>query len=256
MANTKRESTIVREPTPFLMTRRSTSFSLARILQPGHTPADNLFVDEIYCLPHATYHPTNRRISFPAGHPGPHGIIFFTPKPQISTGWSKTSGESRLLPFAIVLGQKREPEYAFVLLLGSESPDEDFHRIFRKDKRLVGQCMTKEQLKKRLRETSGRGFQWHPSTSVHSHQLDSGLIHAGMTDISKWESWDLRLFVAVQIGPLNLMENTSWVFLQSKKTVCETSQGMKTRSERNNLQEFDDEVKYRLRNWWKMKELG
>lgn len=250
--NFKRESIIVREPAPFSMDPRPTSFSFVRIHHQSDIPQDSFVIDEVYCLPHATYSPTERRIEFPVGHTGPHGVIFFTPRPHTEPRLSQHLRYSRPISFAIVLGQSSEPEYAFVPLLASESPHEDFHLIFHMDKRLVSHCMTKAQLKRGLKGNCGWDFLWRPSTSIYGQILDCRML---------WKPLESRLHVTIRTGQLNLMENTLYIFLQV--SVCKSSDTVRTVkyrkrfvNEEESLREFNDNIQERLRKWWKIKELG
>lgn len=265
----RRESTIVKEPAPITMDRRPASFSLARISQAGDTSFDDadIILDEVYCLPHAKYSPTERRLSFLVDHQGLHGAIFFKPKPRLDTGPSPRSKYSQLFPFAIVLRQLHYPEFVFVPLLAPERMDKDFHLIFRRDKRLVSHCITKEQLRRSLTGNRNWDFFWRPCASTCGLVLDCQMKRAPVNDSlleTVMERWESRIHVAIHVGSLDLMRNTCYVFLESRS--CNTGDSrqpsrqfdmsMWEMSSDNALRQFNHNVKYYLENWWKIKELG
>lgn len=259
------KSTIVKEPTPIHFDRRPKSFTFVR-MQENKASEDSFLIDEIYCLPHAKYSQDERRMSFPVDHQGPHGAIFFTPNLGKKLGWRQNvKVKLKEVPFAIVLSMGRYPQYAFVPLLDPESGG-IFRKIWQEN---PNNYMTKEQLKKRLIENPDWEFLWHrdPQTDDRAlrewRQIREGA-QVGETEKSDWE---LRLYVSFHDGPLDLMENTTYVFLQlrnrltgmknSLKLAGAYNEGLRIIAE-NDCKEGDvryyNGIKDCLRTWWKMKE--
>ncbi|KAK8058001.1 HET-domain-containing protein [Apiospora phragmitis] len=205
---------VIREPTPLPAVAQPTNIKLLRLPQrhniredhsihvDDHFTEDHFGVDEVHCLPHATYSREERRISFPAGHKGPHAAIFFTPVHRMKpwSGYDGSFGHSKAeadFSFAIVVGLDISFEgtgthaYAFVPILGSQTADADFHRIFRTNERLIRCCMTKEQLKRRLAEGGDVEFaqpyrhdhvdQLHRFTSWKTYMRGPEVVNGGET---------------------------------------------------------------------------
>ncbi|KAK8859713.1 hypothetical protein PGQ11_010447 [Apiospora arundinis] len=251
---------VVREPTPLPLLAPPTNIKLLRLPQmhyikedhsihvDDHFVEDHFGVEEVYCLPHATYSREERRISFPAGHKGPHGAIFFTPARQMTpwSGYDGSFGHSKTeldFPFAIVFGLdvdhlEGSHEYAFVPILGPGSADADFHMLLQTDKVLVKSCMTKKQLKDWLTEGGELGLtrpyrhdhidQLHRFTSWKTSMKEDEVeksekrtsTYSFSTKKGKREQWTLEqkwqagLIVGAHIGQDDFVQRTTYLCFQ------------------------------------------
>lgn len=70
------------------------------------------------------------------------------------------------------------------------------------------------------------------------------------------DCWESRLHLAIHMAPLNLLENTFYVFLQLNS--CNSNGINQKTEERGNvkaLRQFNHDIKNNIRNWWKIKHL-
>lgn len=199
---------------------------------------ERFVLDEVFSLPHAVYSPESRSLTFPVDHGGPLGALFFVPNPQYkvvlteeSRYFSSGEMESRILPFAIVLGSENGTGHwvAFVPILRESHEDEDFHELFRTQGASLKCCMTKSQLKYKLNDrTDEKNFlkkehkhldqplqQWEESWRGESYLPGPKAVAYRHNRYS--QKTKISLCVQLEIGPSNLLETTIFVCIGVEK---------------------------------------
>ncbi|KAI1152223.1 hypothetical protein F4825DRAFT_327318 [Nemania diffusa] len=109
-------------------------------------------LDDAYCLPPATFLPSEQTISFPTGQEGVHGAFFF--KCSVNLGelcappFNKGICKTRVQHFAMVIGSDTKHWVTVVPILNIDPAlaDLEFMELLRIDPTLVRSCMTKSCL--------------------------------------------------------------------------------------------------------------
>lgn len=195
---------------------------------------ERLYVlDEVHCLPHATYSPENRTMTLSATRQGPHATLFFTMKFQ----------PVRDFKIAVVIGgNMTTDEYGLwtkcVLVLDEKEADEDFKRYINAGGDLIRCCATKSQLNEYL-----IGDNWtkianaHTRRSRHTSNGCRDSVHFTQYRRVRWapytrpgtgwdteiheihKSWDTRphevhVNVRIEVAPINIVERNAFVYIE------------------------------------------
>lgn len=176
---------------------------------------DYFGLDEVYCLDGAKYSRTTRQITFQADQKGPHAVLFFNPSADLETALKRDSEfnvdyyvlkKRGILPFALVLGCDDVYWASFVPILREDNADKDFHGLLHYQKDLVRYCVTKSQLKARLRDSND------PKAFLRkkSHHIDQNILsytqttYSGRSSLTKFGYFNLC--AKLQMGLANFVD--------------------------------------------------
>lgn len=224
-------SLVIKAPTSALQPPPPSTFTIVRV---PNENKDRFLLDEVYCLPHASYSSSSRTIS-PLGDPeGPHAALFFVPNPWVeqnlaSLGRDQISNENEaVFPFAIIVGSSADIAgkhwVAFIPILRDHDADRDFHGWLHRDGKLARSCMTKGQLLHRLNEGCYGKLSLSPEKR-HFHQNLSRWTerwfytyasvgkgrHPNSSKRKETAEWEVVLCVSLQVGLASLIEETVFV---------------------------------------------
>ncbi|KAI0433185.1 heterokaryon incompatibility protein-domain-containing protein [Xylaria sp. FL1042] len=219
---------VVKEPPVGFVSPRPTTFQVVRA--PNATrkrKQDPFLLDEVFCLPHASYHPAEHSITLSSDHRGPHAALFFASSATLDRKRQSVHGVFPILSFAIILGSSRYPWAIFVPILRDAHADADFHEVLREITEMAKHCMTKSQLKERLfqddrtaflprtRSIGGLLCAWRISPSVYRN-----LEVAVDLDINQINLVDEAVFVLIDIYEIDVdHEESTPTFVHSKYAV-------------------------------------
>ncbi|GAW13470.1 hypothetical protein ANO14919_028560 [Xylariales sp. No.14919] len=220
---------VVKEPPIGLVPSVPAAFQIVRVPNKMRTrKQDPILLDEVFCLPHARYHPVEHSIILSTKNRGPHTVLFFAFSTAFDVKRRSMDGLFPIRCFAIILGSSKYPWTIFIPILRDAHEDADFHRILQESTAMAKCCMTKSQLKEKLSqgdmtalvyETRPRLDQllsvWRMAPSIcRNLELSVDL------DIAQINLVDEAVFVSINIYEVNVCHNTSNpVFLHSKDAV-------------------------------------
>jgi hypothetical protein len=185
------------------------TFRIIRVPDKTRRRKDDPFIlDEVYCLPHASYIPSDHSIAPSSKIRGPQAALFFTPSAMLDKKRQSLQGEFPLHCFAIVLGysKRSHPWGAFVPILRKSHVDADFHEIIRSSTGMARHCMTRTQLKDRLRRLDMLVF---PRANSSFKQLLSVWAQPWRGNVL--EHRNLELSVHLKIERINLVDDAIFV---------------------------------------------
>ncbi|KAI0439503.1 heterokaryon incompatibility protein-domain-containing protein [Xylaria telfairii] len=231
---------VVKEPPVGRVSLAPETFRVLRVPTTKRTKTqDQFFLDDVYCSPHAVYTSADHSIIFSPGNVGLQAALVFSSSPILDRKRQSLDGIFPIHSFAVVLGNSQfGPWTIFVPVLRDGHADADFHEMLRANTELVTCCMTKSQLKERLRR----------------NQMDVAFNIARDFDelLSVWdlESWDrgffsqrnLEISVDLHVKQVNLLDEAIFVsidiyevtvnrrtskpnFIHSKGTIMEDRKG-------------------------------
>ncbi|KAI1305096.1 heterokaryon incompatibility protein-domain-containing protein [Xylaria venustula] len=218
---------IVKEPPVGFVPTPPSTFQIVRV--PNKTrkrKQDPFLLDEVFCLPHAKYHPVKHSIAS-SHRRGPHAVLFFTTSAALDRKMRSVDGVFPIHCFAIILGSSKYPWSIFIPILRDNHADADFHSILQEATEMARYCMTKKQLKDRLLQgdmTSlpprTRGFNellsvWRiPPSEYHNLEVSVDL------DIEQINLVDEAVFVSIDVYEVSVERVSSApVFVHSKDVV-------------------------------------
>ncbi|KAI1352045.1 heterokaryon incompatibility protein-domain-containing protein [Xylaria sp. FL0043] len=208
---------VVKEPPVGFVSPLPATFQVVRV--PNGTRKrrqDPFLLDEVFCLPHANYHPAEHSITISSDHRGPHAALFFASSTTLERLRRSVPGVFPILSFAIILGSSKYPWAIFVPILRDAHADADFHEILRETTEMAKHCMTKYQLKEKLfrddmtallprtRSFDGLLSAWHISPSVYRN-----LEIAVDLEINQINLVDEAVFVSIDIYEINVEHEES-----------------------------------------------
>ncbi|KAJ3578633.1 hypothetical protein NPX13_g1938 [Xylaria arbuscula] len=202
----KSKALVVKEPPAEIIPALPASFRILRA--PNELRAskkDQYILDEVFCLPRAAYHPREHSIFVTPGVRGPCAALFFTFGIAFEETARSGAGRFPVRSFAIVLGFSKYPWAIFVPILRDTHADEDFYTICRHTRRLISFCMTKSQLKDKLRQGDMIGLQ------RRNHYFDHPLCEHAVKGLKLDFYRHLRLSVSLDIDQINLVDETVFV---------------------------------------------
>ncbi|KAI0412733.1 heterokaryon incompatibility protein-domain-containing protein [Xylaria grammica] len=142
---------VVKEPPIGLVPSVPAAFQIVRVPNKMRTrKQDPILLDEVFCLPHARYHPVEHSIILSTKNRGPHTALFFAFSTAFDVKRRSMDGLFPIRCFAIILGSSKYPWTIFIPILRDAHEDADFHRILRESTAMAKCCMTKSQLKEKL----------------------------------------------------------------------------------------------------------
>ncbi|KAI1170399.1 heterokaryon incompatibility protein-domain-containing protein [Nemania sp. FL0916] len=201
---------VVKEPLPDLVSPRPSKWQIIRVPHNASTRKQDLFVlDEVFCLPHASYNQTEHSISLSPSKSGPHTALFFS-----SSAMFEEKAQSRAQPgtgifpmrsFAVVLGVSKYPWTVFIPILRDAHEDEDFHRILNGAAKMVTWCMRKDDLKQKLRLDDLAAFP--------RRRRFFDMLLAVWGDRTAFFYRNLEISVDVDIGQVNLVDEAVFVLI-------------------------------------------
>ncbi|KAI0506384.1 hypothetical protein F5B22DRAFT_650774 [Xylaria bambusicola] len=194
---------VVKDPPIETVPPLPASFQILRAPNKSRTRIEDQYVlDDVLCLPHATYHPIEHSISIPPGHRGTHAALFFTFSAAFDKKSQSVDGIFPIRCFAIVLGTSKYPWMVFVPILRDAQADTDFHEVLQHATGLARFCMTKRQLKDKFVRKDTGGFQ------ARSRQFNQLLC---VWRIKPSVYRNLELWVSLDIDQINLVDVTIFI---------------------------------------------
>lgn len=125
-----------------------------RVPQGSQEKPPEFLLENVHCLPHATFSATDGTVTLSEIRQGPHVVMFFTTKTWYKLNRFNVRNvryfENIPKRFAVILGgeaTRLDGAWAtYIDVLGDATADEDFYRLFNTSGRLVANCGTRNQI--------------------------------------------------------------------------------------------------------------
>jgi hypothetical protein len=232
-SSARNDAVVVRPLESNLLSSYPATFTIVRVPDLSDLSLNDYFdLDEIYCLPHGTYNPAHRRISFPTGAQGPHAALFFVPSTRRKDLRPRLGSQrpiSGLPSFVIALGSYESAWAEACVIIQDDSTlpatwDSATEQLPVR-KVFCRQPMTKEAFKARLNSNNPR----EPCLMTQEHndwkaedQIEYTITSSTDGFLSPWSNrfcqhivrlrcWGISICIRLETRALNLVETTVYV---------------------------------------------